>query len=130
MKKVLSLAVILFAVSFNSFAKDTKLNSDEDKDITTVALSNANQEVIRENVIGAPVLFIKNDKLFVSYLNPTEDKVSITFTDGENNILHANGFGHKNAISTAYSLTSIDEGDMISVKIKSGSKKYTYEIQK
>ncbi|QZE13895.1 hypothetical protein K4L44_15305 [Halosquirtibacter laminarini] len=128
MKKVLSLLVILLSVTFNTFAKDSKLNAD--KDITSISLTSANKEVISKNVVGAPVLFIKNDKLFVSYLNPAQDKVSIVFTDVDNNILHSNGFGTKNAISTAYSLASIEKGDMISVKIKSGNKKYTYDIQK
>ncbi|MCT4673063.1 MAG: hypothetical protein ACPGSG_09910 [Prolixibacteraceae bacterium] len=130
MKKVLALAFVFLAVTFNSFAKDFTTMSDEDKDITSVALTSANQEVISQNVVNAPVLFIKNNKLFVSYLNPTEEKVSIVFTDDNSHVLYSNGFGHKNAISTAYSLASIEEGEMISVKIKSGAKKYTYDIQK
>ncbi|QZT36039.1 hypothetical protein K5X82_12115 [Halosquirtibacter xylanolyticus] len=127
MNKLLTLLAIVFITSTLSVsAADTDNSTDSLGKIVNIEFADASA---LNNSSNQPMLFIKDGKLFVSYVNKTSDDIEITFNK-EAKVLYRVNLGSKTAISQAFALSGIKDGASLNVIVNSGSKTYKYDLQK
>ncbi|MCT4672986.1 MAG: hypothetical protein ACPGSG_09710 [Prolixibacteraceae bacterium] len=127
MNKLLTLLAIVFISSTLSVsAANTDDSTDSLGKIVNIEFADSSA---LNNSSNQPMLFIKDGKLFVSFLNKTSNDVELSFNKGTK-VLYRVNLGSKTAISQAFALSGIKDGASLDVIVNSGSKTYKYDLQK
>ena len=89
-----------------------------------------NSQLIVETVSQSPMVYEKGDNLFISLINPTNEKVSIALKDNESNVIFAQDLGKGLAVSKGYNISELPGNCDYVVKMKVGRQIYNFQLAK
>lgn len=90
-------------------------------------INNQNIAVGKEKSILEPYFAYKNGVLKVSYLNFSEDKLSLNFYDN-NELVYSKEIGSKFNVTEGFDLSKLNSGSY-SVVLSTGDRSYTYNLK-
>ena len=90
-------------------------------------VKNNKAEVLSQYVTSTPQFKMKNNNLFIHYINGKTRQVEIIIDGKRFNMRHVNASFNESTIAKSFSLDYLYPGEYI-VTLKSGSERYTHEI--